>query len=126
MDRQPEGCAGNCTIQVPIIFSFNQAVRYKQILTRPEPVSIALMFIRPCVCASFSPHRQKISEKRPMEHEAPWEREVKDQAAMSCLANATSIESPSWFRISRPESGISPEVDWLTAIFLAISSRQAI
>jgi hypothetical protein len=46
--------------------------------------------------------------------------------ANNCLASATSIESPDWLSTSRPESGMSPEVDWLTAIFLAINSRQLI
>ena len=45
---------------------------------------------------------------------------------ISLLASATSMESPSWFRMSSPVSGMSPEVDWLTAIFLAISDKQAI
>lgn len=46
--------------------------------------------------------------------------------ATSLFARATSMESPSWFRMSSPVSGMSPEVDWLTAIFLAISDKQAI
>ena len=44
---------------------------------------------------------------------------------VNCLAKATSMESPPWFSMSKPVSGISPDVDWDTAIFFAISSRQA-
>jgi hypothetical protein len=42
------------------------------------------------------------------------------------FASATSKLSPSWFSTSSPVSGISPEVDWLKAIFLAMRLRQSI
>lgn len=45
--------------------------------------------------------------------------------AASFLARATSMESPPWLRMSRPVSGMSPDVDCETEIFLAMSSRQA-
>ena len=44
----------------------------------------------------------------------------------SCFASATSIESPSWFSTSKPDSGMSPEVDWLTVIFLPINARHEV
>lgn len=53
-------------------------------------------------------------------------RQTADHAVTNCRANATSTESPSWFRTSSPDSGTSPEVDCETMIFLAISSRQVI
>jgi hypothetical protein len=49
-----------------------------------------------------------------------------DHAATSCRANATSTESPSWFRTSSPDSGTSPDVLCDTMIFRAINPRQVI
>lgn len=43
------------------------------------------------------------------------------------FASSTSKLSPSsWLRTSRPVSGMSPDVDWLTAIFLAMRRKQSI
>lgn len=47
----------------------------------------------------------------------------KGQAFTSCLAKATSMLSPSWLSTSSPVSGISPDVDWETAIFLLMSVK---
>ena len=48
------------------------------------------------------------------------------QLASNCLASATSRLSPASLSTSSPESGMSPDVDWDTAIFLPMSLRQSI
>lgn len=63
--------------------------------------------------------------KKPATPRGHWHGHM-DQTVTSCRARATSTESPSWFRTSRPDSGTSPDVLCDTMIFLAINPRQVI
>lgn len=62
-----------------------------------------------CVWAVFTTSARRVSHvKKPA---SLWDAgKQKHQAATSCRASATSMESPSWLSTSNPDSGTSPDV----------------
>lgn len=79
-------------------------------------------FLKPCVVKDGNGYTTEKEAGDPMGRRHVYI----DQAMTSCLASATSTESPSWLRTSSPDSGTSPDVLCDTVIFLAISPRQVI